>query len=140
MPVRLWFAAVAALLVAAVAPAADARPLTTAPNIYITVKVTLTDARIVLSRHSAPRGTDVRFVVTNVGTEPHTFTLGTLNRGAGLQTGFARVFRPREHEVLLLFLDYRGVLPYYSSLKADRSKRGMHGKFVVGVDVTGSVN
>jgi hypothetical protein len=130
-------ACLGALLV--VVPTAYGAVATTAPNVFITVKVTLTDSKIVLSRHSAPRGTDVRFVVTNLGKEPHSFTLGTLDRGAGLQTGFARVFRPGQHQVLLLFLDYRGVLPYYSGLRRDLAKPGMHGTFVVGFPIPASV-
>jgi hypothetical protein len=132
----------AVLLVAALlAPAAAiAQPDTTAPTVIITVNVTLTDKAIRLSRHQAPRGSDVRFAVTNVGRRSHTFTLGTTKRGLGKQTGFSRVFKPGQHQVLLLFLDYRGVLPYFSNLPADLPKRAMHGKFVVGADVTGSVD
>lgn len=129
----------AVLAALAVVPVVRATaPQTTAPNVYVDVHVTLTDSRIILSRHSAPRGTDARFIVRNVGKRPHSFTLGSVARGLGTQTGFDKVFRPNERQTVMLFLDYRGKLPYYSKLKADRKKPGMKGVFVVGAP--GSVN
>jgi len=115
-------------------------PQTTAPNVFVDIHVTLTDSKIILSRHSAPRGTDARFIVKNIGKKAHSFTLGTVARGLGTQTGFDKVFRPNQSQVLLLFLDYRGKLPYYSKLKADKNKPGMKGVFVIGAPIPGSVD
>jgi len=38
-------------------------PLTTAPDLYVTVNVTMTNTNFVLSVHTAPRGADARFVI-----------------------------------------------------------------------------
>ncbi len=140
LAMRLPLFVLTALLAGALVPAVQARPSTTAPNIFVKVNVTLTDSKIILSTNTAPRGTDAQFIVRNTGTKPHTFTLGTTKRGLGFQTGFTRVFKPGQHQVLLLYLNYRGVLPYYSNTPADLPKKAMHGTFVIGEDVTGSVD
>jgi hypothetical protein len=131
----LWRLLGAAAVVAGViATSAAAQPQTTAPNVFVKIHVTLTDTKVILSPKHAPRGTDAQFLVRNIGTKPHTFTFGTLKRGLGVQTGFSRLVKPGQHQVLLLYLNYRGVLPYYS----DHGR--VQGKFIIGQDVTGSVN
>jgi hypothetical protein len=132
MQVRLL--AASGVIAGVLAASAAAQPQTTAPNIFVKIHVTLTDSKVILSPKHAPRGTDAQFLVRNIGTKPHTFTFGTLKRGLGVQTGFSRVVKPGQHKVLLLYLNYRGALPYYSD--HGRAK----GKFIVGEDVTGSVN
>ena len=118
-------------MVAALAPAVHAQPRTTIPDVLTNVKVTITDTRITLSRHRVPRGTNARFIISNIGTMTHNFTLGTAKPGQGLPTGFSRTLRPGTQQVILLFLNYRGVLPYFAGLPADRSKPGMKGEFRV---------
>lgn len=127
------------LVVAACAPLAHARSETTAPDVIIDIHVTLTNSRIVLSRHNAPRGAYARFTIRNLGTRPHNFTLGKAKRGSGAQTGFSRTLKPRQKQILLLFLDYRGPLPYFAGLPADRRKPGMRGVFTIGNCVSNSV-
>ncbi len=105
-------------------------PQTTVPDAFVTVHVTITDARIKLDRRSASRGDDARFVIRNIGKRTHTFTLGsTARRGNGEQNGFTRTLKPREEKLILLFLDYRGPLPYRSTMKYDLNKPGMKGTF-----------
>lgn len=116
-----------------------AGPETTAPSVFVNVRVTITNTRIVLSRHNAPRGTYARFIIRNVDTRTHAFTLGTARRGTGRQSGFTRTLRPGTRKILLLFLDYRGRVPYSASLPADRAKPGMRGTFTIGECVSGSV-
>lgn len=116
-----------------------ARPETTAPSVFVNVRVTITNSRIVLSRHNAPRGTYARFIIRNLGTRTHAFTLGTARRGTGRQSGFTRTLRPGTRKILLLFLDYRGTIPYSASLPADRAKPGMRGTFTIGECVSSSV-
>jgi hypothetical protein len=128
------------LSAAVVASSASARPQTTAPNIFVKIHVTLTDSKIILTPKRAPRGTDAQFIVQNVGKKPHTFTFGTTKRGLGVQTGFSRLVKPGQHQLLLLYLNYRGILPYYSNTPADRKNPAMHGKFTIGQAVTGSVD
>lgn len=84
-----------------------------------------------MSPQRGQRGTMARFILRNEGAKPHTFTLGHEKHGTGTQTGFTRALRPHEQSILILFLDYRGPLPYLGSLPADRSKPGMKGTFTV---------
>jgi hypothetical protein len=131
--------AVLVLASLALVPAARARPQTTAPTVFFNIHVTLTNSRILLDKHSAPRGTYARFIIRNVDTRPHNFTLGKARRGTGAQSGFSRTLKPRQKQILLLFLDYRGPMPYIGGLRADRSKPGMKGVFTVGGCVSQSV-
>jgi hypothetical protein len=123
----------------AFAPAAQAQPRTTAPSAFVNIRVTLTDTRIVLSRHSAPRGAYARFIIHNIGTKPHAFTLGKARRGVGSQSGFTRTLQPRARKILLLFLDYRGRIPYFGSLPSDLPKSAMKGTFTIGDCISASV-
>ncbi len=128
----------ATLLAAALVPAAHgsvrtsgAQPLTTTPDVFVTIHVTITDSRISLDRRSASRGDEARFVIRNVGKLAHTFTLGTKRFGTGTQTGFHSALKPRQEKLVLLFLDYRGPLPYRSTMRHDLGKPGMKGTFKI---------
>jgi hypothetical protein len=114
----------------AVRTSVSVRPQTTVPDAFVTVHVTITDAHIKLDRRSASRGDDARFVIRNIGKRAHTFTLGsTARRASGERSGFTRTLKPREEKLILLFLDYRGPLPYRSTMKYDLDKPGMKGTF-----------
>jgi hypothetical protein len=138
--VHLRLLAVTTLVAGTVVASSAARPMTTAPNLFVKIHVTLSDKKITVYPKRAPRGTDAQFVVRNVGKKVHTFTLGTMKRGQGVQTGFSRAVKPGHQTLLLLFLNYRGVLGYYSNTTVDRQNPAMRGKFTVGEDVAGSVN
>ena len=97
----------------------------------VDVRVTITDAAIRMSPKGAFRGDFARFILVNVGKNPHTFTFGGAKRGAGVQTGFRQALKPRQQKILLLFLDYRGRITYYGSLPADRTKPAMKGIFTI---------
>ena len=84
-----------------------------------------------MSPKRAQRGTMAQFILLNRGKKPHAFKLGHERRGTGTQTGFTTALKPREQQILLFFLDYRGKLPYFGSLPADRSKSGMKGVFTI---------
>lgn len=84
-----------------------------------------------MSPKRAQRGSLAQFILVNRGTKPHTFKLGHKRRGTGSQTGFTKALKPNEQSVLIVFLDYRGKLPYVGSLPADRSKPGMKGTFTI---------
>jgi hypothetical protein len=126
-----------ALLAAALVPSAhgtvrtSSQPQTTVPDVFVTVHVTITDSRITLDRHRASRGDEIRFILRNTGTRLHNFTLGSTKRGGGQQTGFSRTLKPREEKFILLFLDYRGLIPYRSTMKIDLTKPAMKGFFSV---------
>jgi hypothetical protein len=124
---------VAAASAAAFVPAAQSstQPQTTAPPPVVHVRITITDSLIHMTPKRAQRGSMAQFILVNRGTKPHTFKLGHERRGTGSQTGFTKALKPNQQSVLLIFLDYRGALPYLGVLPADRSKPGMKGTFTI---------
>jgi len=135
--VKLRLFSLAALAAVALVPAAQgaqqrfAGPQTTAPPPVVDIKVTITDTRFALSPKFAHRGDYARFILLNTGKKAHTFTLGGAKAGAGVQTGFSKLLKPKEQKILLLFLDYRGQIAYRGTLPADRSLPGMKGFFTI---------
>jgi hypothetical protein len=105
------------------------QPRTTAPNETVTIKVMISDDAIHMSPKSAPRGDVGRFILVNAGKKPHTFSLGHQRRQTGSQTGFVRSLQPGGQLFVILFLDFRGTLPYRATLPADREKPAMRGIF-----------
>jgi hypothetical protein len=130
---RGWLVVPLTALALGVVQLAPARTHTTAPNIYVNVNVTLTDTKVTVSPTSAPRGSDARFIVRNVGSKPHLFTIGSLRYGTGVQTGFTRVMKPGAHGVFLVYLDYRGLMRYYSDIGANARTPTYKGTFAVGL-------
>jgi hypothetical protein len=132
---RFWVFGVAVLAAALVVPGAlgttrgAARPDTTVPEVFLPVYVTITDARISLNRKTAHRGDEVRFTIRNTGKKIHSFSLGDKKHSLGRQVGFSATLKPREEKVFLLYLDYRGELPYRSTIKADLKIARMRGIF-----------
>jgi uncharacterized membrane protein len=121
------FAILTALSVSA---AAQSHPLTTSPGLELDVRVTITDTRIVLDRHTAPRGVLARFHIRNTGAKAHNFTLRGPKLSSGRRQGFSRTLKPGRRENVRLFLDVRARQAYFSGLSADRSKPRMRGVFV----------
>jgi hypothetical protein len=107
------------------------RPNTTIPDVFLPVAVTLTDSRISLNRKSGHRGDEVRFTIRNAGKKVHNFTLGGAKSGVGKQVGFSTTLKPNQQKEILLFLDYRGPLPYHSKIKADLRNPAMKGVFKI---------
>jgi hypothetical protein len=107
-------------------------PRTTAPDLYIKVNVTMTNTKFILSAHSGPRGADARFDIHNVGSKTNIFAIGNEKYDTGVQTGFSAAVKPGQSKILILFLDIRGKIPYYSGLPADRNNPGMKGEFDIG--------
>ena len=93
------------------------------------VKIIITDAGISVSPKIAQRGTIGRFILVNIGKKPHTLVFGHERRGTGVQTGFKKALKPSQQSVLILFLDFRGEIPYRSILPADQNKPRMKGIF-----------
>ena len=123
--------ALAALSAVALVPAAQSadQPQTTAPPPVSNVKIIITDAGIAVSPKLAQRGTIGRFILINKGKKPHTLVFGHERRGTGVQTGFKKALKPSQQSVLILFLDFRGEIPYRSILPADQNKPRMKGIF-----------
>jgi len=126
-------AVLGAASVVALVPAAQslARPDTTSPPPVVDVKITMTDSRFGISPSKARRGSLARFILVNLGKKPHSFKLGHEKRGIGAQVGFTTVVPAGAQKVHIIFLDYRGKLPYAPSLRTDRAKSGMKGNFTI---------
>jgi len=110
---------------------AAAGPQTTAPPPVVDIRVRVTDKAIVVSPKSAYRGSYARFTVVNTGRQKHTILFGKTQKQNGVQTGFNTALKPEQQKILLLFLDYRGGVPYAGTLPADRKKPGMKGTFTI---------
>ena len=131
-PMSLRPLVVIAMLVAlSLAVGAQARPRTTLPGLVVDVRVVITDTRIVLDRHSAPRGVEARFSIRNTGAKAHNFTLSGPKITTSRRQGFSRTLKPGQHLNVRLFLDLRARQTYFGGLPADRHKPGMRGFFVV---------
>ena len=124
----LALAAVSAVALVPAAQSAD-QPDTTAPPQVANIKITITDTGISVSPKRAQRGSMGRFILVNVGKKPHTLVFGHERRGTGVQTGFKKALKPSQQSVLILFLDFRGEIPYRSILPADLNKPRMKGIF-----------
>ncbi len=111
---------------------AHAAPHTTAPDLFVTVKVAITNDKFIVSRHSGPRGADAKFELHNISNKPHNFSLGNEDYGSGKQTGFTTTLKPGQRKLLVLYLDIRTTLHYFPGLAADKSKKGMRGVFKIG--------
>ncbi len=129
--VKRRFVVLALLPALSLVASADARPLTTAPQYVLAVHVTITDTRIVLDHHSAPRGVEARFVIKNAGAKAHNFTLSGRTSPTGVRQAFSRTLKPRQRAIVPIFLDVRARIPYFDGLPADRGKAGMRGVFVI---------
>ena len=106
---KLLLPACAAL--AALAVAGPAGSTTNAPAIF-TVKVTITDKGISMTPNHAVRGSTCTFILTNRGKKTHTFVIGDVTRGTGKGQGFQQVLRPNGQYTKVMFLDYRGKMPF----------------------------
>ncbi len=106
----------------------SARPQTTNPGGYFTIRVVVTNNDVSITPNHARRGQIGIFLVTNRATGSRVFTLGdaTLTRHRG--TGFAIKLARNEQKRVLLTLDYRGPLP---AAVGSTSKTKVVGAFIV---------
>jgi hypothetical protein len=107
--------AIAFLTSLVVAAPVFAHPQTTNAPAILVVKVTITDKSITVRPNAAPRGTSATFILTNRGTKTQKWILGSTARGVGHKIGFASVLAPDQQKNVVMFLDYRGLLPYSAS-------------------------
>jgi hypothetical protein len=106
-------AAVAAVTIAALAPAATGRPLTTAPGAPAYVKVSITDRAVTIgSGSSATRGDWIIFEITNRSRS--TAKLSFLGRTS-------KAIAPKHRGPLAVFAQMRGAFPVVVSLAPHRS-------------------
>jgi hypothetical protein len=117
----LLLAASVALL--AVAANASARPATTQPGGYLTVRVVITDAGVTLSPARVRRGSTAIFLVSNLSKSSRVLAVGDASltrrtRGTGFAVKLARNAQKR----VLLYLTYRGPLPLSIAPAGGKSK------------------
>jgi len=111
---RLGLATAAGAAALALAATATGAPQTTNVPAIFTVKVTIRDKAISMSPNHAVRGSTITFVLTNRGRKTHTFVIGDVKRGAGFGQGFKQTLRPNQQFTKVMFLDYRGVMRFYT--------------------------
>jgi hypothetical protein len=112
-----------------VAAPALARPQTTNAPQMLTIKVILTDTGVTMRPNVVARGSTAVFVVSNRGTKPQTMLLGDVKRGDGKKIGFSSKLGPNEQKTFVMFLDYRGLLPFASTGAHGGSKLTVRGTF-----------
>ena len=102
---------------------ASARPETTQPGGYLTVRVVITDKAVTLSPTHVRRGTTAIFLLSNLAKTSRVLALGDASltrrtRGTGFAVKLARNAQKR----VLLYLTYRGPLPLSITPAAGKSK------------------
>jgi hypothetical protein len=102
---------VASLAFLSLAADGSARPQTTNPGGYLTVRVTITNTAVTMSPRRAPRGTTAIFLLSNLATTSRVFAVGDVSLTHHHGTGFAVKLARNQQKRVLLFLDYRGPLP-----------------------------
>ena len=125
-----WLLVVLFALVAA--PAAQPEARTTAPDVYVTSYITLSKSKVSVSPDTAPDGSDLRLVVTNIDTKPQRFSFDYSLLATGRHTGFDLVFKPHQRRTFLLELEVEGRLPYFSGPSFDGASGLQRGLFLVG--------
>ena len=108
---------------AALAAAGAASGTTNVPAIF-TVKVTIKDKSIAMTPNHAVRGSTITFILVNRGRKTHTFVIGDPKRGAGHGQGFRQTLRPNQQFTKVMFLDYRGVMPFTTQVGSRVLARG----------------
>ncbi len=107
--------AVSSLVVLAFASAPSARTHTTGPDVFLQIKVTLTDTNVKLSTKVVKRAQTVYFNVTNQGKLPHNFVIGG-NKTVVLKHGKTDTF-------VIAFTE-RGKYGYKCTVNATKAMRG----------------
>jgi hypothetical protein len=102
---------------------ASARPETTQPGAYLTVRVVVTDKGVTLSPTHVRRGTTAIFLLSNLAKTSRVLAVGDASlthrtRGTGFAVKLARNAQKR----VLLYLTYRGPLPLSITPAGGKSK------------------
>src|SRR5215470_9051098 len=98
---------VVSLAFLASASSGSARPNTTNPGAYLTVRVVITDKGITMAPRRAPRGSTAIFLVSNLAKSPRVFSLGDVSLTHHRGTGFAVKVAQNGQKRVLVYLDYR---------------------------------
>lgn len=101
---------------------ASARPQTTAPGAYLTVRVIVTNKGVTISPSHARRGQTAIFLLSNLATSTRVFSLGDVSLKHHRGTGFAVKLGRNQQKRILLYLTYRGPLPAWLNPVGQKSK------------------
>jgi hypothetical protein len=106
----------ALLLVASAAflglvPNGYARPQTTNPGGYFTIRVVVTDKGVTLSPTHVRRGQTAIFLLSNLSKSTRVVAVGDVSLTHRAGTGFAVKLARNAQKRVLLYLTYRGPLP-----------------------------
>jgi hypothetical protein len=113
----------------AVSASASARTDTTNAPAFLTIKVTITDKAVTVKPNTALRGSNAIFILTNRGKSTQRWVLGNATRGVGKTSGFASVLAPDQQKNVVMYLDYRGQLPYSTAKVGGKAVH--HGTFKI---------
>jgi hypothetical protein len=89
----------------------SARPQTTAPGGYVTVRMVVTNKTVTISPPRARRGQTAIFLVSNLASTARVVALGDVSLKHHRGTGFAVRLGRNQQKRILCYLDYRGPLP-----------------------------
>ena len=89
----------------------SARPETTNPGAYLTVRVTVTNKGVTMSATRGRRGSTAIFLLSNQATSSRVLAVGDASLTHRRGTGFAVKLAKNERRRVLLYLTYRGPLP-----------------------------
>ena len=103
-------------------PNGYARPETTNPGGYTTVRVVVTDAGVTLSPTKWRRGSTAIFLLSNLTKTSRVLALGDASLTHKRGTGFAVKLARNGQKRVLLYLTYRGPLPLSIASAAGKSK------------------
>jgi hypothetical protein len=106
---------------AALGVAGSASGTTNVPAIF-TVKVNIYDTKLTMSPNHAVRGSTITFVMINRGKKTHTFQIGSTKTGLG--HGFRQTLKPNQQFQKVMFLDYRGKMPFTTRVGSTIVARG----------------
>ncbi|HZS24947.1 MAG TPA: hypothetical protein VFA30_08160 [Gaiellaceae bacterium] len=101
----------ASLVCLVLAAGGAARPQTTNPGAYLTVRVSITNKGISMSPTHARRGQTAIFLLSNLASSAHVFSLGDVSLTHHRGTGFVVKLARNQQKRVLLYLTYRGPLP-----------------------------
>jgi hypothetical protein len=116
----LLLAASAAFL--GLATNASARPETTNPGGYTTVRVVVTDKAVTLSPTRWRRGSTAIFLLSNLTKTARVLAVGDASLTHRRGTGFAVKLAGNAQKRVLLYLTYRGPLPVSVTPAAGKSR------------------
>jgi hypothetical protein len=123
----LLLAASAAFL--GLVPNGFARPETTNPGGYFTVRVVVTGNKVTLSPNHVRRGQTAIFLLSNLTNKPRVLAVGDASLTHHRGTSFAVKLAGNASKRVLLYLTYRGPLPLSVAPPGGKSK--IVGVFVV---------